>query len=34
VGNVVKLQHYTADMFHMKETIYTDSWLFMFFGCF
>ena len=27
VGNVVKLQHYTVDMLHMMEVIYTDSWL-------
>ena len=29
-GKCCKLHHCTATMFHLKEAIYTDSWLFVF----
>ena len=33
-GKCCKLHHCTATMFHLKEAIYTDSWLFVFLFCF
>ena len=33
-GKCRKLHHCTATMFHLKEAIYTDSWLFVFLCCF